>query len=78
VAIGADIRLHQQGGKALEQKMSNKVQREAGEATRDDDRKATKQRDKAWDERLRLVGDANFVDVAWSGKDNPSWPLPKK
>jgi len=29
-----------------------------------------------WDERLRLVGDARFVDVEWSTRDQPSWPLP--
>jgi hypothetical protein len=35
-------------------------------------------RDEGWEERLRLVGDARFVDVQWSGRDEPSWPLPKK
>jgi hypothetical protein len=40
--------------------------------------KARKPRDKGWDERLRHVGDARFVDVEWSGRDHPSWPLPKK
>lgn len=40
-------------------------------------RKAVGKRDKAWDERLRLVGDARFVEIAWSGRDNPSWPLPR-
>jgi hypothetical protein len=54
------------------------MQHKAGEPTHADNRQATKQRDAGWDERLRLVGDANFVDVAWSGKDDPSWPLPKK
>ena len=58
--------------------MSNKTEREAGAAAHGGDSKAAKQRDKSWDERLRLVGDANFVDVAWSGKDEPCWPLPKK
>jgi hypothetical protein len=29
-----------------------------------------------WDERLRQVGDARFVDVEWSTRDRPSWPLP--
>ncbi len=37
-----------------------------------------KARDKGWDERLRLVGDARFVEVRWSGRDEPSWPLPAK
>jgi hypothetical protein len=58
--------------------MPNKIQDEASEPTHDNVTKATKQRDESWNERLRLVGDANFVDVAWSGKDDPSWPLPKK
>jgi hypothetical protein len=35
-------------------------------------------RDERWNERLRLVGDARFVEVQWSGRDNPCWPLPKK
>jgi len=43
-----------------------------------DDTKAPQRRDEAWDERLRLVGDARFVEVEWSGRDDPSWPLPKK
>jgi len=43
-----------------------------------DERNAPKQRDESWDERLRLVGDARFVEVQWSGRDHPSWPLPKK
>jgi hypothetical protein len=34
-------------------------------------------RDKAWDNRLRTVGDARFTEVQWSGRDAPSWPLPK-
>ncbi len=37
-----------------------------------------KTKDKGWDERLRLVGDARFVEVRWSGRDDPSWPLPAK
>jgi hypothetical protein len=43
-----------------------------------DARNAPSQRDENWDERLRLVGDANFVQVEWSGRDQPSWPLPKR
>ncbi|MGH6673183.1 MAG: hypothetical protein ACRECV_14580 [Xanthobacteraceae bacterium] len=34
-----------------------------------------KPRDEAWDERLRHVGDARFVEVEWSGRDHPCWPL---
>jgi hypothetical protein len=33
-------------------------------------------RDDAWDDRLRRVGDARFVEVAWSTRDKPCWPLP--
>jgi hypothetical protein len=48
------------------------------EATRADDKKAQNRRDESWDDRLRTVGDARFVEVEWSGKDHPSWPVPKK
>ena len=58
--------------------MPTKTPRSKTESARADERKAPKQRDKNWDERLRLVGDARFVDVQWSGRDHPSWPLPKK
>jgi hypothetical protein len=37
---------------------------------------AQSRRDEAWDDRLRRVGNACFVDVAWSTRDKPSWPLP--
>ncbi len=49
-----------------------------GEAPRADDSKARKRRDAGWDDRLRQVGDARFTEVEWSGRDDPSWPLPKK
>jgi len=42
------------------------------------DEKAGNGRNKDWDERLRTVGDARFTKVEWSGRDDPSWPLPKK
>jgi len=42
----------------------------------DEDGTARRRRDEDWDERLRLVGDARFTKVEWSGRDNPSWPLP--
>jgi hypothetical protein len=35
-------------------------------------------KDVAWDTRLRTVGDANYVAVPWSTRDQPCWPLPKK
>jgi hypothetical protein len=39
--------------------------------------KTPKQRDEGWEDRLRRVGDACFVDVEWSKRDSPSWPLPR-
>lgn len=57
--------------------MTNKVRRNNSEPKPADDNKAPSKRDEGWDERLRLVGDARFVEVQWSGRDNPSWPLPK-
>jgi hypothetical protein len=58
--------------------MPIKARGKNSETTRADDKKARHKRDKGWDERLRLVGDARFVEVEWSGRDHPSWPLPKK
>jgi hypothetical protein len=58
--------------------MSEKIRRNSAERARGGAKKARKQKDKGWEERLRLVGDARFVEVAWSGRDNPSWPLPRK
>jgi hypothetical protein len=55
-----------------------KTRRTKTEAARADDKKAPNRRDERWDDRLRTVGDARFVEVEWSGKDHPSWPLPKK
>jgi hypothetical protein len=43
-----------------------------------DDGNSRRQRDESWEDRLRLVGDARFIDVEWSGRDRPSWPLPGK
>ncbi|MGB6538990.1 MAG: hypothetical protein WBF58_23865 [Xanthobacteraceae bacterium] len=54
------------------------IRRKTSEPTRADDKTMPNRRDEDWDERLRLVGDARFVEVQWSGRDNPSWPLPKK
>ena len=61
-----------------EQQMPTKMRRKNTEPTRADDVKARNQRDERWEERLRCVGDARFVEVEWSGRDNPSWPLPIK
>ena len=64
--------------------MAKKVQRKyaegmpAADATHTPDTKTRKQKDKSWEERLRLTGDARFTEVAWSGRDHPSWPLPRK
>jgi len=58
--------------------MASKARRNKTESAPANDKKAPARRDKNWDERLRLVGDARFVDVQWSGRDHPSWPLPKK
>ncbi len=58
--------------------MPSKIGRNSTEPMRADDRKARGQRDADWEDRLRLVGDARFTDVEWSGRDNPSWPLPIK
>ena len=33
-------------------------------------------KDERWDDRLRRVGDANYVAVEWSRRDPPNWPLP--
>jgi hypothetical protein len=43
----------------------------------DDKPVATSRKDEAWDDRLRRVGDANYVAVEWSGRDEPNWPLPQ-
>jgi hypothetical protein len=37
---------------------------------------ARTRKDEAWDDRLRRVGDANYVAVDWSTRDQPYWPLP--
>jgi len=58
--------------------MAAKMPRKSTEPTRSDDKKARDKRDEAWEDRLRLVGDARFTDVEWSGRDDPSWPLPIK
>lgn len=41
-----------------------------------DDGSTRVQKPNDWDERLRFVGDARFVEVEWSTRDQPSWPLP--
>jgi hypothetical protein len=58
--------------------MPNRQRRKTAEPARADDRKAPDRRDERWEERLRLAGDARFVEVEWSGRDHPSWPLPAK
>jgi hypothetical protein len=58
--------------------MRTRIRRSSTEPARSSDKKARKQKDKSWEERLRLVGDARFIEVEWSGRDHPSWPLPRK
>jgi hypothetical protein len=55
-----------------------KTRRSNTKSTRAEERIVAGRRDEGWDERLRLVGDARFVEVQWSGRDDPSWPLPKR
>ena len=38
--------------------------------------RAAAYRDEAWQDRLRTVGAARFIDVDWSTRDKPTWPLP--
>ena len=58
--------------------MTAKSRRTKIEAAPVGDKTLQNRRDEAWDDRLRTVGDARFVEVEWSGKDHPVWPLPKK
>jgi hypothetical protein len=58
--------------------MPTKTRLTKTDATRIGDKKVQNRRDEHWDDRLRTVGDARFVEVEWSGKDHPVWPLPKK
>jgi hypothetical protein len=66
------------GRRRKEQPMPAKMQRNKSEAKPVDANKTRIRRDGDWDERLRLVGDARFVDVEWSGRDHPCWPLPRR
>jgi hypothetical protein len=58
--------------------MAKKMQRKTIQAARTGGKQTGALRDKGWHERLRLVGDARFTEVTWSGRDHPSWPLPRK
>jgi hypothetical protein len=58
--------------------IAKKIQRKSTEAAPTGNKKTASRKDKSWDERLRLVGDARFTEVTWSGRDHPSWPLPRK
>ena len=62
----------------MAKKIAKKIRRKSTEAASAGDKKTESRRGKGWDERLRLVGDARFTEVAWSGRDHPSWPLPRK
>jgi hypothetical protein len=54
------------------QQMSIKVRRKNAKPWRTDDKEARNQKDEGWEDRLRLVGDARFVAVERSKRDNPS------
>jgi hypothetical protein len=58
--------------------MVKKVRGKPIRASRSAGAKTAKRKDKSWEQQLRLVGDACFTEVAWSGRDHPSWPLPRK
>jgi hypothetical protein len=66
------------GRRRKEEPMPTKTQRSKREAKPLDAEQTRIRKDGDWDERLRLVGDARFVDVEWSGRDHPCWPLPKR
>jgi hypothetical protein len=57
--------------------MPTKVEGSKTAPTPRDSRKTSKQRDEGWEDRLRRFGDACFVEVEWSERDSPSWPLPR-
>ena len=57
--------------------MPAKTQRDQSGSKPADAKKPRSRKDEDWDERLRLVGDARFAEVEWSGRDHPCWPLPK-
>jgi hypothetical protein len=59
------------------EKMPTKVRRESNKPTSAEST-TLRERPEGWDDRLRLVGDARFVKVEWSGRDHPCWPLPSK
>ena len=61
-----------------EQPMAAKPQRIKSGSKPADAKRPPSRRDEEWDERLRLTGDARFVEVQWSGRDEPYWPLPKR
>jgi hypothetical protein len=58
--------------------MTKAMNMKSGEAKSTDEKGARSCRDEAWEDRLRTVGDARFVEVQWSGRDHPCWPLPRK
>ena len=62
----------------MAKKIAKKIRRKDIEAAPAGGKQTASRRDKGWDERLRLVGDARFTEVTWSGRDHPSWPLPRK
>ena len=63
--------------KKMAKQKAEKIQHKA-EAAHTSGKPTGTRKDKGWDERLRLTGDARFTEVTWSGRDHPSWPLPRK
>jgi hypothetical protein len=62
----------------MAKEMAKKIQHRTTEAALTGGKSIGTRKDKGWDERLRLTGDARFTEVTWSGRDHPSWPLPRK
>lgn len=54
----------------------NDAVKRKGHAAEQDKRSTRIQKPADWDEHLRQVGDARYVEVEWSTRDRPSWPLP--
>jgi hypothetical protein len=59
-------------------KKAKKFPRKTADTARTGGESTGARKDKGWDKRLRLTGDARFTEVIWSGRDYPSWPLPRK
>jgi hypothetical protein len=78
IIAAADDGERVQRGTAVAKQIAKRIQRKSTDAAPASDKKTARRKDKSWDERLRLTGDARFTEVTWSGRDHPSWPLPRK